>query len=144
MRAIEVCLLTGKPFSAFREEWETAPGPVTGFFLTRDRDDLHSAHQRACWEMFRNGAVEEVRGMTNVSATAAQAIGFKEIRAYLDGKMSECECITRIQQATRQYAKRQITWFKRETMLETVNLSVCPDSETVIRLIVQKVRVAFP
>jgi tRNA dimethylallyltransferase len=138
VRAIEVCLLTGRPFSAFREEWETKPAPVTGFFLTRDRDDLHRRINRRVAEMFRNGVVEEVRALAHVSATAAQAIGFKEIRALLDGGISESECIERIQQATRQYARRQITWFKRETMFETVNLSTHPDLESVVQLIERK------
>ncbi len=138
VRAIEVCLLTGKPFSSFREEWETTPESITGFFLTRDRDDLHERINRRVVEMFRNGVAEEVRATERVSATAAQAIGFKEIRAYLDGGISEKECIERIQQATRQYAKRQLTWFKRETMFETVNLSSHPDMESVVQLIERK------
>lgn len=143
VRAIEVCLLTGKPFSSFRVEWETPPGPVTGFFLTRDRDDLHERIKRRVTEMFRSGVVEEVRSLARAGATAAQAIGFKEIRALLNGEISESECITLIQQATRQYARRQATWFKRETLFETVNLSRYPDLESVIGLVEQKARAAL-
>ena len=62
VRAIEVCLLTGKPFSSFRAEWEAPPQSAAGFFLRRDRDDLHDRINRRVVEMFRNGAVEEVRG----------------------------------------------------------------------------------
>ena len=140
VRAIEVCLLTGKPFSTLRKEWETAPEPVAGFFLTRERDDLHGRINRRVAEMFRNGVVDEVRGLAHVSVTAGQAIGFREIRSLLNGEITESECIARIQLATRQYAKRQITWFKRETLFETVNLTALPDTESILRLIESKAR----
>ena len=138
VRAIEVCLLTGKPFSSFREEWKAAPESVTGFFLTRDRDDLHERIGKRVEWMFCNGAVEEVRGTTDTGATASQAIGFKEIQLYLKGAINEGDCIEQIKQATRQYAKRQITWFKRETMFEAVNLSSIQDLESAVQLIARK------
>ncbi len=145
VRAIEVCLLTGKPFSTLRKEWEKAPKPVTGFILTRDRDDLHARINRRVEEMFRNGVVEQVRAIGCVSVTAAQAIGYREIRALLDGAITERECIERIQLATRQYAKRQLTWLKREDLFETVNLSRNGDPESVLALIEMKAKAGlFP
>jgi tRNA dimethylallyltransferase len=138
VRAIEVCLLAGKPFSAFRGEWKIAPESITGFFLTRDRDDLHECIGRRVEWMFRNGVVEEVRGMTDAGATASQAIGFKEIQLYLSGTISESDCIEQIKLATRQYAKRQITWFKRETLFETLNLSPYADLESAVQIIARK------
>lgn len=143
VRAVEVCLLTGKPFSALRKEWETAPEPATGFILTRDRDDLHGRINRRVEEMFRNGVVEEVRRIGSVGETAAQAIGFKEIRALLGGEITERECIGRIQLATRQYAKRQLTWLRRENLFETVNLSRHRDLDAVVDLIVRKTKAAL-
>ena len=65
--------------------------------------------------MFENGAIEEVRAAGKVSSTASQMIGLREIREVLDGKMSILQCVAAIQQATRRYAKRQLTWFRRQT-----------------------------
>lgn len=134
VRAIEVCLLTGKPFSSFRAEWETAPEGVTGFFLTRDRDDLHARTDQRVEEMFAQGAVEEVRALPPGLTTAAQAIGVKEILQYLAGTINETECKEQIKQATRQYAKRQITWFKRDAIFETVNLTSADPSQIAKRI----------
>jgi len=137
IRAIEVCLLTGKPFSSFRDEWKTAPATPVGFFLTRDRDDLYERINRRVETMFNNGAVlEEVRRAQDIGATAGQVIGLREIQAHLRGEMSERQCIERIQQATRRYAKRQLTWFKSEAALfREVNLTSRPDPESIVELV---------
>jgi tRNA dimethylallyltransferase len=136
VRAIEVCLLTGRPFSDFRDTWNKAPAePITGFFLTRDRDDLYERTDRRVVEMFRDGVVEEVRSVAEIGMTAGQAIGFKEIQDYVAGKMSERKCIEKVQQATRHYAKRQLTWFRRETMFQEVNLSLHTDLESIVGMI---------
>ncbi|HWB60465.1 MAG TPA: tRNA dimethylallyltransferase, partial [Chthoniobacteraceae bacterium] len=144
VRAIEVCVLTGKPFSSLRKEWEAAPKPVAGFILTRDREELNARINRRVEEIFRGGVVEEVRAIGAVSETVTQAIGFKEIRALLDGKITKRECIDAIQLATRQYAKRQMTWMRRETLFETVNLSSHKDGKTVIALIEAKAKSVMP
>jgi tRNA dimethylallyltransferase len=107
-------------------------------FLIRNRDDLYARINYRVEEMFRNGAVEEVQSATNAGATARQAIGFKEIQGYLKGQLSESECIARIQQSTRNYAKRQITWFKRETQFEPINLTIHPDPEYTLLKISEK------
>lgn len=140
VRAIEVCLLTGKPFSALRTKWNASPAPAAGFILTRARDDLNARINRRVQEMFRNGVVEEVRRVGEVSETAAQAIGYKEICSLLEGAITERECIGRIQLATRQYAKRQMTWFRREALFEMLDLTAQEDSESVIALIQRKCR----
>lgn len=135
VRAIEVCLLTGRPFSSFRNEWTGAQESVCGFFLTRDREDLYERINRRVEAMFRDGVVDEVRRAMHTGATADQAIGLQEIRALLAGAMSERECIERVQQATRRYAKRQLTWFRRETAFQAINLSSHTDLESVVELI---------
>ena len=67
--------------------------------------------------MLENGAIEEVASATEMSLTAAQMIGVPEIRKFLAKEISLEECLRMVQSATRQYAKRQITWFKKQPFL---------------------------
>ena len=73
--------------------------------------------------MFANGVVDEVRKLKLVGATAEQTLGLARIQRLIAGEISEQECIAQIQQATRRYAKRQLTWFRRQTNFEPLNLS---------------------
>ncbi len=82
--------------------------------------------------MFENGVIEEVQAAGKVSSTASQMIGFREIHELLDGKMSISQCIAAIQQATRRYAKRQLTWFRRQTNFSPLNLSLLTHNEAMI------------
>lgn len=129
IRALEVCLLTGQPFSSFREQWQAAPR-VRGVVLQRDRPELHERINQRTHEMFAEGAVEEVRVAGAIGPTASQTLGWREMQAMLAGTLSREACIAAIQQATRQYAKRQITWFRRESHLGAVELAgtSAPDS----------------
>jgi len=81
--------------------------------------------------MFENGVMEEVRAAGVTSATASQMIGFSEIRELLAGKISLPHCIAEIQQATRRYAKRQLTWFRRQSNFSPLNLSFLTHNEAV-------------
>lgn len=134
VRAVEVCLLTGKPFSSFRQEWQTAP-PFHGVLLERTRDDLYDRIDRRTVAMFAAGVVEEVRAALasgGVGATAEQIIGWREIVALLRRELPEADCIAAIQQTTRRYAKRQSTWFRREPMLHPVSLTAAPDISSIL------------
>jgi tRNA dimethylallyltransferase len=112
-RAIEVIRLTGKPFSAFRRSNPTS-GQIPGLVLTRPRTELHRRiNERVQW-MLENGAVQEVASAGELSPTAAQMIGVPEIRQFLRQEISLDECTQAMQAATRQYAKRQMTWFKKQ------------------------------
>ena len=115
-RAIEVIRLTGKPFSAYRRS--NAPErQFPGLVLTRPRNDLHRRiNERVQW-MLENGAIQEVASADHLSSTAAQMIGLPEIRRFLAKEISLEGCTGLIQAATRQYAKRQITWFKKQPFL---------------------------
>ena len=73
--------------------------------------------------MFAAGVVDEVRALPHLSSTAEKTLGIREIRALLAGEISEPECVAKIQQATRRYAKRQLTWFQRQDNFEPLNLS---------------------
>ena len=69
-------------------------------------------------------------------------IGIRDIRAHLAGKISRAECVAKIQQATRRYAKRQLTWFSRQTSFEALNLSLRGAAEA-IEEITRKARLSF-
>ena len=91
--------------------------------LTRNRDDLYERIDMRVQNMFHEGVVEEVRALGEAGKTAEQVIGLGEVRSLLKGELTEDECVRKIQQATRAYAKRQLTWFRRQTTFEVVNLS---------------------
>ncbi len=98
--------------------------PPQAVFVFREREDLYQRINHRVEKMFENGVIEEVRATGAMSETASKMIGLREIRDLLDGKMSMPQCVAAIQQATRRYAKRQLTWFRRQTNFQSLNLSV--------------------
>jgi tRNA dimethylallyltransferase len=148
-RALEICLLTGKPASnvvtesglsaeALAEAEHTgrpgAPIPATGVFVFRDRNELYDRINQRVEMMFKCGVIEEVRTAGTTNATAAQMIGLREIRELLAGKKSLPQSIAEIQQATRRYAKRQLTWFRGQSIFLPLNLSFLTHNEAVKRI----------
>src|SRR6266498_2307391 len=144
VRAVEICLRTGMPVSEVVSagadpgslgKIPPRPAPAaTGVFVFRDREELYARINQRVEAMFENGVIEEVRTAGEVSVTASQMIGFREIHQLLDGKMSLSQCIAAIQQATRRYAKRQLTWFRRQTNFSALNLSLLTHNEALILL----------
>src|SRR5213592_1517280 len=136
VRALEICLLTGKPMSEV-VAGIVDPGqpgstiPATGVFVFRDREELYARINQRVEAMFEHGVIEEVRAAGATSATASQMIGLREIRELLEGRMSLLQCISEIQQSTRRYAKRQLTWFRRQTSFLPLNLSLLSHNEAV-------------
>jgi tRNA dimethylallyltransferase len=130
VRAVEVCLLSRKPFSAQRTEWNESL-PTNGILIYRDRAELYARIDRRVEQMFQAGVVDEVRALKNFGPTAEKTLGLAEIREMLAGEISQSECIARIQQATRRYAKRQLTWFQRQTNFPALNLSAHGSSEAI-------------
>ena len=130
VRALEICLASGKPVSGLRTQWN-AVAATTGVFVFRNRDELYERIDQRVKAMFENGVIEEVRAAGATSSTANRAIGLCEIQELLDGKMSILQCVAAIQQATRRYAKRQLTWFRRQTNFEPLNLSLLSHHEAV-------------
>lgn len=123
IRAIEVCALTGRPLSHFQKEWKRQPRGIAGILLTRDRAELHARIQERTERMFAEGVAAEVRAAGPLSRSAEQVIGLREVRAHLRGEVSEPECVARIAQATRRFAKRQLTWFRRDTIFQPLHLT---------------------
>lgn len=121
VRALEVCLLTGKPFSSFRTEWQQHPTAVCGVCITPTKEVLHQRIDARTRAMFEQGLVEEVGSLADLGPTASQVLGLKECRAFLRGAITREEAIEQMQRATRQYAKRQMTWFRREPSLIPVD-----------------------
>ncbi len=136
VRALEICLLSGKPLSAAVAGvgHSGRPGssiPATGVFVFRDRNELYERINQRVETIFERGVIEEVRAAAVTSATASQMIGLREIRELLAGKKSLPQCIAEIQQATRRYAKRQLTWFRGQSNFWPLNLSFLTHNEAV-------------
>jgi tRNA dimethylallyltransferase len=122
------------------------PGPrsataatACGVLLLRDPIDLYQRINDRVKAMFRAGVEEEVRVLPEVGPTADRALGLEEIRALIAGQISREECIAKIQQATRRYAKRQLTWFRHQTSFPQLNLTPFSHREAV-RAITQMFR----
>jgi tRNA dimethylallyltransferase len=136
VRALEICLITGKPASGIvagvGDSGRLGSSiPVTGVFVFRERNELYERINQRVEMMFERGVIEEVRTATEISQTASQMIGLREIRELLAGKKSIPQCIAEIQQATRRYAKRQLTWFRRQSNFLPLNLSFLTNNEAV-------------
>lgn len=122
-RALEICLLSGKKVSELRDSWaektRNVDSELKGVWLIRSRADLHERIGQRTRKMLSGGAIEEVAALDGVNGNWEKAIGVKEIRRLLAGEISHAECEELIVFATRQYAKRQETWFRREKWLES-------------------------
>ncbi len=136
VRALEICLLTGQPVTIQRNTWNSPKAneggdPPAGVFVFRERDDLYKRINQRVESMFERGVIDEVRRITELSATAEKTLGLSELRALVDGRISRAQCIEAMQQSTRRYAKRQLTWFRRQTNFEPLNLSLLSHVEAV-------------
>lgn len=135
-RALEVCLLTGRPFSESRRDASVRKIPgLRAVFLDRDRPELYARIDQRTAGMFEQGVVAEVAAIApaEVGQTAEQMIGYKEIRQLLGGRMGLPTAIAQIQQATRRYAKRQLTWFKKDRNFTMLNVTPFETSDAVLQ-----------
>jgi tRNA dimethylallyltransferase len=113
IRALEVCILTKQKFSDFRKR-RSPISPVPAVLLTRPQEDLYTRINLRVEQMFASGAIEEVRAAGETSRTVRQMIGFKPIQTLLAGNLSYSDCISTVQTQTRQFARRQMTWFRSQ------------------------------
>ncbi|GAA4512837.1 tRNA (adenosine(37)-N6)-dimethylallyltransferase MiaA [Brevibacterium yomogidense] len=117
VRALEVIEITGEPFTAYLPDY-TYVRPTIQIGLVLDRDVLHRRIADRVHRMWEAGWVDEVARLRaeglRPESTAGQAIGYAEIMAHLDGTMTQDDAIQRTIVRTRQFAKRQETWFRRD------------------------------
>ncbi|HUS19322.1 MAG TPA: tRNA (adenosine(37)-N6)-dimethylallyltransferase MiaA [Terriglobales bacterium] len=123
IRAIEVCLAERAKMS---ELWEKGRDPLTGFRIVRvglnpDRALLYDRINRRCEKMFRHGLVEETQHLLelypqllSIPNSPLNALGYRQAVQVVRGELTEIEAIAAAQQAHRNYAKRQLTWFRKE------------------------------
>jgi tRNA dimethylallyltransferase len=142
VRAVEVIRLTGRPFSQQRAAWpERAPSLVgRSFGLSRSREILVRRIDQRVDAMFKQGLIEETKALLGEglgeNRTAMQAIGYRQVVEHLQGLRSRLETIELIKVRTRQYAKRQLTWFRRQLDLEWLEIDEEGPIETARRIAV--------
>jgi len=126
IRAIEVCLATRRQMSAM---WREGRDPLTGFRILRvglnpDREALYARINERARRMFASGLVEETKQLLDEYGDAARplaSLGYKQAVQFLRGELSRDAAIAAAQQAHRNYAKRQLTWFRREPDVAWLN-----------------------
>lgn len=121
-RALEICVITGQPQSALRATWQGQGPEFMGVQITREREELYHRINERVNRMISAGLVAEIAALGTASTTAEKAIGVREIRAHLNEGLPLEAAIEAIQQASRRYAKRQGTWFRRERGFQTICL----------------------
>lgn len=115
LRALEVIRISGRPYSELRkQEPPTRPFEVMRFVIDHPREQLYDRINRRVDYMIDQGLIDEVRSVEAFrKSTTLQTVGYKEVFDYFDGIYSFDACIEKIKQHTRNYAKRQLTWFRK-------------------------------
>jgi tRNA dimethylallyltransferase len=128
VRAVEVIRLTGRPFSEQRAAWPDRAPTLAGrsFGLQRPREDLVRRIDQRVELMFRSGLIDETRRLLGQglesNRTAMQAIGYRQVVEHLRGERGRLETIELVKVRTRQFAKRQLTWFRGQLDLEWIEV----------------------
>ncbi|MEJ8802243.1 tRNA (adenosine(37)-N6)-dimethylallyltransferase MiaA [Pontibacter sp. H249] len=115
VRALEVCLSSGHPYSSYRRsEKQERPFNIIKIGLNRDRAELYSRIDQRMDLMLQQGLLDEVKGLYPYREhNALQTVGYKEIFDYLEGKYDWVEAVRLLKRNSRRYAKRQLTWFTK-------------------------------
>jgi tRNA dimethylallyltransferase len=116
MKALEVHLMTGRTYSSYLTGAARKRNfQITGIALDKPRGELHERINARVDSMIENGLIEEARSLYPFrDLNALNTVGYKELFAHFDGQMSLPDAITKIKDHTRQYARRQLTWFRRD------------------------------
>lgn len=124
VRALEVCLSTGKPYSSFRNAKKAdRPFEIQKICLDRPREILYQRIDDRMDEMLKRGLVEEAKQFEQFKDLyALKTLGYKEVYGYLNGDYEEAEMIRLLKRNSRHYAKKQLTWFRHQGKYEFVEL----------------------
>lgn len=138
IRALEFYYQTGKKISEHNEteRQKESPYNYAYFILTDERSRLYERIDRRVDQMMEQGLTDEVRALRDMgvprNATSMQGLGYKELYAYLDGEYTLEEAVRVIKRDTRHFAKRQLTWFKREREVIWLDRSAFGQNEEII------------
>ena len=133
IRALEVYELTGTPMSELQQQWhpEKQRYPFIAFGLTMPRALLYRRIEQRVDVMLANGLIAEVESLLAAGyardSVALQSFGYRELIAYLDGNCTYMEAVSQLKQNTRRFAKRQLTWFRKDTRIEWLDRESTPD-----------------
>ena len=116
IHALEICHQTGKTYTSFRtQQKKERPFRIIKIGLNRDREELYNRINQRVVQMMEDGLLDEVKGLVDKRQTnALNTVGYKELFDYLDGRWPLDEAVERIKGNTRRYARKQLTWFKRD------------------------------
>lgn len=120
MRALEICISSGQPFSSFRKGTKTENNfNVNYFVLDVEKQELYNRINNRVDEMMKAGLLDEAKSLLPFrNLNALNTVGYKELFEHFDGKLSLETAIEKIKQHTRNYAKRQLTWYRKETEVQ--------------------------
>ncbi len=146
IRAVEVYRLTGIPMSEHQRRSRLTPRLYRTALLGlnfRDRQRLYDRIDLRVDRMLEAGLLEEARQVLAQDSlkTARQAIGYKELIPYFAGEETLAEAVGRIKQESRRYAKRQLTWFRRNERINWIYIDDCQNMEEIVAKAVEKVKV---
>lgn len=130
VHALEICTMTGKTYTSFRKkEKRERPFDIIKIGLNRPREELYDRINRRVDQMVADGLLEEAKALYPMkSLNALNTVGYKELFDYFDGRWSLDEAIERIKGNTRRYARKQLTWFKKDERMRWYH----PDDQTAI------------
>ncbi|MBQ7513918.1 MAG: tRNA (adenosine(37)-N6)-dimethylallyltransferase MiaA [Prevotella sp.] len=116
IHALEICLQTGRTYTSFRrQEKKPRPFHIVKIGLNREREELYDRINRRVDEMMDMGFLQEAESLYDKrDCNALNTVGYKELFDYMDGRWSLAEAVERIKGNTRRYARKQLTWFKRD------------------------------
>lgn len=119
IHALEICHQTGKTYTSFRtQKKKKRPFRIVKIGLNREREELYQRINQRVDQMMQDGLLEEVKGLVSKrDKNALNTVGYKELFDYLDGRWSLDEAVERIKGNTRRYARKQLTWYKRDTAM---------------------------
>ena len=141
IRALEICILSGQKMSVLKQSWKTESSKIEttlkGAYLVWDRETLRQRINQRTEIMLKTGAIEEVQALPEASITCEKAIGVRQIRSYLSGEIDKETCTKQIAAATRQYAKRQRTWFRKEQWLTPYQIDANVNIKTLAKQVIQ-------